>query len=384
MSPERERRRLLLAIHLLECPECGPAGAASVLRANPEAETPEELDPRRPEAARSAAQALAARSRRWEPGRLEERLGRWAESGIRFLTPESSGFPRNLLESPYRPALLSLRGTLAPEDDRALTVVGTRRATDYGFAAVEKIVAEIAPHRPTIVSGMAEGIDRCAHRAALANGLRTLAVLGEGLAVPQNRRTRELREEIESRGAVLSPFLPDASARAWTFPFRNRILSGLSRGTLVAQSRVKGGAMITARLAADEGRDVFAVPGSIFAESSGGCNLLVAEGATPVCEGATVAEALRWRAPRPGSAASAPAARQTSLFASPAPDALLSGLSPEERALWEVCPSEPGAMDEALRRAGMPDARALAILAMLEMQGLVRRLPGNRIVRASR
>ena len=368
--------RLLLALHLLAAPACGPSGAASILRAAPRALDPRELDPSRPELRRWAAQVLSARELPWNPERLSDDLELWASRGIRVLVPEDAEFPENLRLSPYCPALVTVRGSLVKDDGRALTVVGTRRNTNYGEAVVRKLVAGIAPWSPTVVSGLAFGTDRFAHRQALKSGLRTVAVLGQGLAVPLDRAGRLLAEEIEERGAVLSPFLPDAEARSWTFPFRNRLLSGLSQGVVVVESGVKGGSMITAKLAAEEGREVFAVPGSIFAPESEGCHQLISDGAQPALSGERIAEALRWNA-----SGAIPLPRRT--LPDPAEPALPL-LNDEERAVLEACPREPAGLDATLRALEMPPHQALAILAILEMQGLVRQLPGGRVVREIR
>ena len=369
-------RRLLLALHLLSAPACGPSGAASILRAAPEADDPRALDPSRPELRRWAAQILSARALPWNPERLADDLGRWAARGVRVLVPEDPEFPGNLRLSPYCPALVAVRGSLVGDDARALTVVGTRRNTHYGEAAVGKLVSEVAPYAPTIVSGMAFGTDRCAHRRALEAGLRTVAVLGQGLSVPLDREGRILAGEIEERGAVLSPFLPDAEPRTWTFPFRNRLLSGLSQGVVVVESGIKGGAMITAKLAAEEGREVFAVPGSVFAPESEGCHQLISDGAQPALSGERIAEALRWNA-----SGSIPLPRRE--LPDPAEPALPL-LDADERAVLEACPREPAGLDATLRALEMPSHQALAILAILEMQGLVRQLPGGRVVREIR
>jgi DNA processing protein len=300
---------------------------------------------------RALSELLAARSRIDPAGELE-RLGRL---GIRAVHPGHPSYPRLLAEISGRPSLLYVRGELAAADDTAVAIVGTRRATPYGRQAAERIAAELAAAGITVVSGLARGVDAAAHRAALEAGGRTIAVLGSGPDVIYPAEHRRLAEQILGSGAVLSEFPPGAKPDAQNFPARNRIVSGMTLGTLIVEAPVRSGALITASFAADQGREVFVLPGSIFAESAEGTNALLRDGARLIRSGDDILEDLSL-----GGGRSLIATQSQML------------LNDNERRLYDALAKEARHIDELAEEAGLPAATASALLLTMELKGLVR------------
>lgn len=268
-------------------------------------------------------------------------------------------YPALLREIPQPPKELWLNG--APLDGApALAVVGTRRATRYGLETAFWLARELAGAGITIVSGLAKGIDAAAHRGALAGSGRTVAVLGCGLDICYPARHRDLLRQIESTGTVLTEYPPGTRPLPHHFPVRNRILAGMSLGVVLVEAAQAGGAMITARLAADFGREVFAVPGAVHSPVSRGPHLMIREGARLAASADQILEDLGMTSPEPA----------------PAEDAF--ELHPDEARLLSVLEAEPLLMDLLASRAGMPLSTAAAVLAKLELKSLVSRRPGGR------
>lgn len=201
---------------------------------------------------------------------------------IKFVSLGSPNYPVNLKHIDYPPILLYYKGELIPADECAIAIVGSRKFTEYGRLATKEIASQLSKASVTIVSGMAKGIDSFAHIAAIDNHGRTLAVLGSGINVIYPAENFNLYYKIIDNGAVISEFQPDANAFKSNFPLRNRIVSGLSLGVLVVEAGIKSGSMITAKLAGEQGRDVFAIPGNIFNPNSVGSNNLIKDGAKMV------------------------------------------------------------------------------------------------------
>ena len=297
-----------------------------------------------------------------DPQRELERL---AEAGVRAIPRFHSAYPARLREIPDPPPLIYVRGALTPQDEWALAVVGTRRATAYGRQAAGELARDLAANSVTVVSGLARGIDTIAHRAALDAGGRTIAVLANGLDTVYPPENRGLASEITEAGALISDYPLGTKPRAEFFPRRNRIMSGVALGTLVVEGDVKSGAMITARFAGEQNREVFAVPGSIFAPQSRGPLSLIRDGATPVASVEHVLEALNLTmiGAQMDFGRAAPAA------------------SEDERALMAALTREPRHVDEVVRDTGLAAARVSATLALLELKGQVRDLGGMQYVR---
>jgi DNA processing protein len=302
------------------------------------------LDPR------SLAELLAARTR-VDPA---EELDRIARLGIRAIHPGHPSYPKLLAEISGRPSILYVRGEILPVDDASVAIVGTRRATPYGRQAAERVAGELARAGVTVVSGLARGVDAAAHRAALSAGGRTIAVLGSGPDVIYPSEHGWLAEQILESGAVISEFAPGASPDAQNFPARNRIISGMTLGTLVVEAPLRSGALITATFAADQGREVFVIPGSIFAQSSEGTNALMRDGARIVRSAADLLEDL-------GLRVGADAASQSRL-----------PLEEDERRLYDALGKEARHIDEVAEEAGLTAGAASALLLTMELKGLIR------------
>lgn len=302
---------------------------------------------------------------------IDRELRALERDGCTVVTWLDGAYPARLRTIPDPPPLLYATGSLTAEDHWAVAVVGSRRASDAGRLLTEALSRELAALGFTVVSGLARGIDGAAHRGALAGGGRTLAVLGCGVDRTYPPEHRALRERVEERGAVLSELPLGAPPHAYHFPRRNRIISGLSLGVLVTEADLGSGSLITARLAAEQGREVFAVPGSPRAENSRGPNGLLKQGAKLVETVEDIVEEVRAQLDDVflERMARRPAGR---------PDHVLSE---EERKVHEALPSEPIPMDEIIARAGLPAAAVTAAVLALELKGLARRLPGPSCVR---
>jgi DNA processing protein len=283
------------------------------------------------------------------------------------------GYPVWLRAIPDPPAVLYCDGSVEPGDRQAVAIVGSRRATPYGLRVTETLARELSGVGFTIVSGFARGIDAAAHRAALEAGGRTLAVLGCGLDVDYPPGHGRLREEIAASGAVLTEFGPGTPPYAANFPRRNRIISGLSLGIVVIEADEDSGSLITARLALEQGREVFAVPGPIDAPLSRGPHGLLKQGAKLVETVDDIVEELLPQIERTEGTV------KTSRRISPATD--LPNLSPEERTVYALITREPQHLDDLTEQSDLTSAAAAGILLGLELKGLARQLPGQRYVR---
>jgi len=308
-------------------------------------------------------------ARRRDAVDLVRRVSEMERAGISFLCYNDPGYPAVLRFIHDPPAALFVRGALKAADELALAVVGSRRPTPYGRLVAEKIAADLAAAGITIVSGLARGIDTAAHRGALAVGGRTVSVLGCGPDVVYPRENRGLMEQIVSRGAVLSEFPPGSPPEAWHFPARNRIISGLSKGVLVVEAAEKSGALITADLALEQGRDVMAVPGNVTSLLSRGTNKLIKQGAKLVERAADIIEELGLDSLFPGTAAAAEIALK---------------LTPEEEQIFRLLTVEPVLLDELVERTGL-SARAVQIALMfLVTKGLADRSAGGKYTCSAR
>jgi DNA processing protein len=306
--------------------------------------------------------------RDWD--KLEERLGQLRAQGAELVTRDDPRFPRGLKQIPYPPLLLYIKGTLTPADSLAVAVVGTRGASYYGLKAARRLAGALAARGVTVVSGLARGIDTAAHQGALEMSGRTLAVLGCGLDVVYPPENLKLYQEIPARGALVSEFPLTTPPEARNFPIRNRIISGLSLGVVVIEAGVKSGTGITVRYALDQGREVFAVPGPIDSPTSTGPHRLIQEGAKLVQDVEDILNELPALRKAPGPLfAAAPAGRVAE-----APG--FSRAMPEDP-LLPLLGSEPLQLEELVRAAGLPVQEVLSRLTLLELQGLVKELPGK-------
>ena len=313
-------------------------------------------------------------ARRAAAGELDKLAG----SGIILLSRNSAAYPQQLAEIADPPLLLYVRGDVEALAQPMLAVIGARGASDYGLRAARRFAAVAAERGLVVVSGAAYGIDAAAHRGALEAGGKTVAVLGCGVDVTYPAEHRQLLEDIAAQGAVVSEFPLGTRPDGFRFPVRNRIISGLSRAVLVVEAGERSGSLITARLALDQNREVLAVPGSIDSPKSSGANWLIRQGATLVQDPEDVFEALSWHEgalPAAKPAPSRPAAKRPA--APPAARPLPPNLTPEARRILHILTGAPADIDRIAELAGLPVTTLQPLLLTLELQGLVRRLPGQ-------
>lgn len=319
----------------------------------------------------SVREAIVAGRDRLNPDREWETLAR---QDIRILPKGDPLFPERLREIADPPALLYVRGTLDWSQLKpAVAIVGSRRFTPYGEQAAGRLAADLARAGVLVVSGLAFGIDAIAHRAAIEAGGETLAVLGSGNddAHISPRANYELGRRILEHGAIVSEYPPGAEAAKGSFPARNRIIAGLSVGIVIAEAAEGSGSLITARLALDYNRSVFAVPGSIFSPASFGTNQLLREGANPVTcvqdilqEIASTLPAARGSLPRPDA------------VPQPVPD-----LSPDEAAVFSALSREPLHVDKIIKASRLETATANSVLGLLEIKGLAQNVGGMNYIK---
>ena len=311
--------------------------------------------------------AAAITGQRRAPQEIAAGIEAIAKSGCRILTCKDAGYPRLLRQIPDPPPWLYVRGTLEPAM-AAVAVVGSRNATGYGKTAAGRLSADLAACGLTVVSGMALGIDTCAHKGALQAGGKTVAVMGTGMNRIYPAQNRRLCDAIAENGAVVSELDLEAGPDARHFPARNRIISGMALGTLVVEATMKSGSLITARLAAEQNREVFAVPGSIESFKSTGTHALIKQGAKLV---ENVQDVL---AELPPDSYHQPAADGAQ---TPGPSGL-PNLSPTDGKIVAELDHYPVHFDELVRKLAMDPGKLAAALLQLEIKGVVSQKPGSR------
>ncbi len=294
---------------------------------------------------------------------LEALAAKMEAQGVKVVTWEDPGYPARLKDIEQPPPVLYIRGEWLPEDDFAVAIVGTRRITAYGRQITEELASQLGASGLTVVSGLARGVDAVAHAAALHAGGRTVAVLGSGVDRIYPPENRALAAEIMKRGALVSDYPLGTAPESSNFPPRNRIISGLALATVVVEAGETSGALITAEFAAEQGRDVFAVPGSILAPQSKGTNRLIQNGALPLLSPDDVLQALDFK--RVGEQK---AARK--ILPADEVEAKLIGLLGRE----------PLHVDEIRNQSGLPVEKVSAALVMMELKGLVRQVGGMQYV----
>lgn len=276
-------------------------------------------------------------------------------AGVQVITLLDDYYPANLRQIDSPPPLLYVRGELLPSDLWAIGIVGTRRASVYGREVAHTLSRDLAAQGISIVSGLAVGVDTVAHKAALEAGGRTIAVLGSGVDQIYPPVNRSLAQQIVQNGALVSEYPLGTRPDAGNFPPRNRIISGLSKGVVIVEASERSGALITARFAAEQGRDVFAVPGSILHPGSAGCNMLIQQGATPLLSAGDVLKQLEMEQV---------ATRRAAHAAIP--------VDPQEASLLALLGREPQHVDELVRQTALPAPQIAGLLAVMELKGLVR------------
>ena len=306
---------------------------------------------------------------------VDEQLHRAERVGATLIAAWDERFPRRLRHIYDPPALFWVRGRLTPQDrERAVAIVGTRRCSDYGRRLAQRFAGALARHGCTVVSGLAYGIDRAAHEGALEAGGRTLAVFGTGIdRVYPAKHKRLARRIAEDGGALLSEFPLGAGPDRGHFPARNRVVSGLSAGVLVVESHERGGALITARQAVAQNREVFAVPGALTNKASAGTNRLIQRGhAKLVMEPEDLLEELNL-----------PVLSEEESAEASGPDAAPAvELDGPEQALYEQIDTDPIHIDALCQAADLDPSTALPHLLSLEFKGLVRQMAGKQFYKA--
>jgi DNA processing protein len=297
---------------------------------------------------------------------IEDVLARADALGAQVLTPADPRWPRAAFQGlTDPPAALFLRGTLPRPDQRLCAVVGTRAVTPYGRRIAGELAEGLARRGVGVVSGLAVGVDAAAHAGALRAGAAppgSLAVLGCGLGVSYPPENADLREDLAGRGAVISEYAPDVPPERWHFPQRNRLVAAFSQAVLVIEAPERSGALLTARLAVELGREVLAVPGPIGRATHEGCHALIRRGAAALCRGLDDALEALGLGPSPGLAG----------LQDPPPPAPGPGL-----AVWRVLdPDEALDLDEIARRSALALTDVAVALALLELEGRALRMPG--------
>lgn len=301
-------------------------------------------------------------------------------NGVRLVSFEDTEYPGSLREIPDPPPVLFVRGRIEPEDERAIAVIGSRKASAYGVSVCRRLVRDLVDHGFSIVSGMAKGVDAAAHWAALDRDGRTLAVLGTGVDVIYPKANKQVFESILDRGALLSEFLPGTEPFAKNFPRRNRIISGMALGVLVVEAAERSGTMITVRTALEQGREVFAVPGDVRSPVSRGTHRLIKEGAKLVEGIEDILEEFPFQ--REGGVSLNPGVRSgDAVRPGSEKQAVREEGAAERDTLIGHLSDEGTCMDVLIERTGWPSEKMATLLTELELLGRVRRLPGSRYLR---
>ncbi len=291
------------------------------------------------------------------------------KKGYQIVTQTDRHYPALLLQIPDPPPVLYVYGNL-PADGLIIAVVGSRNATEYGMATTRRLCMDLVRQEVTIVSGMARGVDTAAHAGAIAAGGKTVSVLGTGLDTIYPRENERLHHQIADNGAVITELALGTGPDAHHFPARNRIISGMSHGTMVVEATARSGSLITARLAAEQGRDVFAVPGNIHSFKSVGTHALIKEGAKLVTHAGDVLEEFVHLHPRQPAGPVPPESKRPNLTES-------------ETVVIDNLEADPVHIDDLARKSGLPSSRLSGLLLQLELKGVVTQSPGKRFALAA-
>ena len=365
-----DSREAFIALNMIE--GVGPVRARSLLEHFCEA--PKILSAAKHELRRvrnigdDTAEAIA----NWETSvDLAGELKRIADFGCDVLIQSDENYPAMLREIYDPPLVIYVWGKLTPKDKNAVAMVGSRMITHYGIETARKLAYQLAYTGVTVVSGGARGIDTAAHQGALSGKGRTIAVLGTGINLIFPPENAELFERIAGNGAVITQFPFNRPADKQSFPIRNRIVAGMTLGTVVVEANLSSGALITANFATEYGRQVFAVPGRIDSPRSKGCHDLIKKGAK-LCEGAEdILSEFEYlfpgsnRPPSPGETGVLPALE----------------LSANEQKIYDALDEEERSIDEVIRKSGLPSSAVSVALLSLEMKRAVKQLPGKLFVR---
>jgi len=367
-----DTREALVALNLVE--HVGPVRVRNLIEHFGEAPAVLSASKARLLQVRGIGDETAEAISNWEKSiDLSGELRRIAEFGCHILISSDEEYPELLRQIYDPPIVLYVKGRLGARDKNAVAIVGSRMTTHYGIESARKLGYQLAQVGVTVVSGGARGIDTAAHQGALSASGRTVAVLGTGINQIFPPENAELFERIASNGAVITQFPFNRPADKQSFPIRNRIVAGMSLGAVVVEANLTSGALITANMAVEYGRQVFAVPGRIDSPRSKGCHELIKKGAK-LCEGAEdILSEFEYLFP---SSNRPPGASQTGVL-----PALT--LSENEQIIYDALGTEEEGIDEIIRASGLPSSAVSVALLSLEMKRLIRQLPGKRFVRNS-
>src|SRR2546428_6628495 len=361
-----DSREALVALNLIE--HVGPVRVRQLLEHFGDAPTILRASKQQLLQARNIGEETADSIANWEKNiDLPAELKRIEEFGCRIVTQAEPEYPELLRQIYDPPIVLYVKGELLPKDKNAVAMVGSRMTTHYGIEAARKLAYQLAYVGVTVVSGGARGIDSAAHQGALSAKGRTIAVLGTGINLVTPPENAELFERIATSGALITQFPFNRPPDKQSFPIRNRIVAGMTLGSVVVEANLTSGALITANFATEYGRQVFAVPGRIDSPRSKGCHDLIKKGAK-LCEGAedilSEFEYLFPASNRPASAA------ETGVL-----PALT--LSESEQKVYDALGAEESSIDEIIRRSGLPSSAVSATLLGLEMKRLLQQVSGR-------
>lgn len=306
---------------------------------------------------------------------LDKSLKLIEEHDVTIVTFSDPAYPELLKHIHDPPPLLYVKGAFEPADRNAVSIVGSRRATHYGKTVAGKLAGDLARMGVTVVSGLAYGVDAAAHKGALAAGGRTIAVLGCGVDVVYPRANSKIYERIPQSGALISEFPMGCQPDPGFFPVRNRIVSGLSLGTLVVEAPRKSGALITARLAMEQNREVFAVPGNIFSPYGEGCHRLIKDGAKLVENVYDIISEVE--------AGLEELAIKDSVATADEADRSRTKMSADERKVFNFLSMAPAHIDAVIEECDLTASRAAGALMTLELKGLAQQLSGKQFIRRS-
>ena len=338
---------------------------------------------------------------------IERELELINKYGCQVLTLYDDAYPQLLKEIDSPPLVLYIKGELTSEDALSIALVGSRNAKDYGRKVSYRLSYQLAQCGLTVISGLAKGIDTSAHRGALEAGGRTIAVMGNGLSVIYPASNRDLVKKIEASGALVSEFPLGVKPKPGNFPRRNRIISGLTLGTVVVEASNRSGALITARLAGEQGREVFAVPGEIFSELSAGTHRLINNGAKLINNVDDLLNELPQHALsqlqsftpaasrsdiKIGSSQASSVEKHSSKIVSPQPTAEAQqpvqsapppDLTPDEKTIFDAIEAPSSHIDTIVRTTQLPINQVSSLLLMLELKGIIQQLPGKQFAKVS-
>lgn len=307
----------------------------------------------------SQIEAFNEEKKKINPDKLIDEL---FEKNIKAITIADENYPLLLKEIDNRPSIFFVKGTLKNYDlEKTLAIVGSRKISKYAHDVTKQIISEIPDKNITIVSGMALGADACAHRAALDNDIKTIAVLGSGFDFVYPRENKDIFEKIlDNEGALISEYYFDMPPQPWMFPHRNRIVSGMSKGTLIVEAALKSGALITAKLALEQNREVMCIPGAINNQNTQGIYKLLKEGASIVTEAKDIFNCLNWQI------------ESQQLFLDISKNKKTDFLDNEEK-VYKTLDLDPVTLDEIILKTNLSTEELMIALTTLEMKGFIQK-----------